>query len=55
MNVTTYIQNVGKPTPTFSSNIINTTKKFFDPAMEKERENERIQHAKMISSFLYKC
>lgn len=55
MNASTYIQNVGKVTPTFGSNTINIAKKFFDPSTEKERENERIQHARMISSFLYKC
>ena len=53
MNAITYVQNVGKTTPTVSSSVINTTKKFFDPDYEKEQESKRSEHARMMHSFLF--
>ena len=51
MNSIDYIQNIGKRVPTFTSRTLSTVNSFLDPTLIKERENERINHGKMITSF----
>lgn len=55
MNANKYIHCAGTIIPTQSIQITKTARSFFDPILEKERESERISHAKAFNSFLNKC
>ena len=54
MNSLDYIRNAGRQTPTIASKVLSTANTFLDSAQIKERENERNEHAKLMTQFFNK-
>lgn len=54
MNALECIRNVGKQIPTFSSDVLSTTKSFFDPIKEIERRNNLDKHTEIVHTYLSK-
>ena len=54
MNALQYIQDAGKQFPTFSSEVLSTTKAFFDPKVEEDCKNNLAKHAENIHAYFNK-